>query len=435
MRTMFALVFPVIAGAGTTSAPVTFYKDVLPVLQKNCQSCHRPGEAAPMAFSNYQSVRPWAKAIRETVLAKRMPPWFADPAVGKFSNAHTLTEAERATIVAWADAGAPEGDKKDAPPPVAWTDGWNIGAPDRIIEMPKPFQVPATGTVEYTYLVLPLNLKEDTWVQMAEVRPGNRAVVHHVIAFLRDPGSKWMRDAEPGVPFVPKKGARRAEASAAGGPGSELLVGYAPGMEASKYRPGQAKLLRAGTDIVLQMHYTTNGKAAMDQTKVGLVFAKEPPKERVMTLGATQAKFVIPPGADNHRVDSQFTLQADTKLVNLMPHMHLRGKSFLYTAVYPSGEREVLLNVPKYDFNWQYFYYLDQQKVLPKGTRIECVAHFDNSANNKANPDPTVEVRWGDQSWEEMMIGWFEVAFPHDMNPGKIYRADKPEAQRTTGGE
>ncbi|MBI3683118.1 MAG: cytochrome c [Acidobacteria bacterium] len=430
------------AAASKPAAPVTFYKDVLPVLQKNCQECHRPGEAAPMTFMTYQQVRPWAKAIRATVLGKKMPPWFADPSHGRFSNARVLSQAEIDTLVAWADAGAPEGKAKDAPPPAEWVQGWNIGKPDLVVEIPEPFPVIAEGTIEYTYFAMPMNLKEDTWVQAAEVRPGARPVVHHVIAFLRGPESKWMRDVEYGKPYVPKRGERGANrrannegASEAGGPGSELLVGYAPGLQPQIWRPGQAKLVKAGTDVIFQMHYTANGKASTDQTSIGLVFAKAPPTERVMTLPASNNKFIIPAGADNHRVDSQITLQADSRLVGLMPHMHLRGKSFEYRAVYPTGETEVLLAVPKYDFNWQLFYYLSEPKVFPKGTRIECTAHFDNSANNKYNPDPSKEVRWGDQSWEEMMIGWFDIAFDVKMEPAKIFRGDKPAPQRPTGSD
>lgn len=428
---LLAGVFTLSSVAAMKPATATFYKDVLPVLQKNCQECHRAGEAAPMAFTSYQEVRPWAKAIKASVQSKKMPPWFADPSIGKFHNARVLTAADVETLVTWADNGAPAGNVKDAPKPVEWVDGWSIGKPDQIVEMPKPFDVVASGTIEYTYVVLPLNLKQDTWIQAAEVRPGNRAVVHHVIAFLREPESKWMRGVEYGVPFVPKKVERSSRNSnesqgEAGGPGSELLVGYAPGLQPSVLMPGTAKLVKAGTDVVFQMHYTANGKAATDLTKVGLVYAKQTPQYRVMTLPAANSKFVIPPGADNHQVESQITLQADSRLIGLMPHMHLRGKDFEYRVVYPTGEKEVLLRVPRYDFNWQLFYNLAEPKVFPKGTKIECTAHFDNSANNKYNPDPSKEVRWGDQSWEEMMIGWFDIAFDAKMNPMKLFRAEKP---------
>lgn len=433
-----SLIVTLISFTGSLYAgPVTFHKDVLPILQRHCQECHRPGEAAPMSFMNYRQVRPWAKAIRETVLKKKMPPWFADPAHGKFSNARVLTPTEIQVLAAWAESPL-EGDPKDAPPAPAWVEGWSIGNPDLVVSMPKPFYIPATGTIEYTYIVLPLNLTRDTWVQAAEVRPGNRSVVHHVIAFLREPNSKWLRDAQYGVPFVPNKGHRSARnaderASEAGVPGAELLVGYAPGLQAQVWRPGQAKLIKAGSDVVFQMHYTANGKATTDQTKIGLIFAPNPPAERVITAAASNSRFVIPPGADNHRVDSQIAIRANVRLIGLMPHMHLRGKAFEYRAVYPTGETETLLKVPRYDFNWQLFYYLAEPKLLPEGTRIECTAYFDNSANNPANPDPSKEVRWGDQSWEEMMIGWFDIAFDRAIDPRKIFREEKKPAPASSG--
>lgn len=405
---------------GAASAAPTFHKDVLPVLQRHCQECHRPGETAPMSLLTYDQVRPWVKAIKQTTALKKMPPWFADTGIGKFHNERRLTSQELATLAAWADAGAPAGEASDAPAPVVFTEGWSIGQPDLILEMPQAVDVPASGTVEYTYMIIPTGFREDRWVARAEVRPGNRAVTHHVIAFLRAPGSTWFAGREAGVPFVPKKGGE-------GGTASELLVGYAPGLPAAILEPGQGKLIPAGSDIVLQLHYTANGSAGTDRSRIGLVFAKEPPKTRVMTLAAMNTKFVIPPQEANHRVEAQVTLQEETRLVSMMPHMHLRGKDFEYRAVYPTGETEALLRVPKYNFNWQLSYYLDGSKVLPKGTRIECIAHFDNSANNPNNPDPKAEVKWGDQSWEEMMIGWFDVAFDRKLEAGKILRAVKSD--------
>ena len=411
-------------GAETSSArPVTFHRDVLPVLQKNCQGCHRAGEAAPMSLMTYQEARPWAKAIKEAVLTKRMPPWFADSAHGKWSNDRSLPQVERETLVAWADTGAREGDPKDAPPLRRFIDGWNIGKPEVVFEIPKEYSVPATGTIEYTYYVVPTGFTEDKWVQLAEIRPGNRAVVHHVIAFIRAPGSKWLRDAPVGEPYVPKKSTegRREE----GEGGGEFLVGFAPGTVPEVLEPGEGKLIKAGSDVVFQMHYTTNGKAATDRSRVGFIFAKEPPKYRVLTAAAQNRKFVIPAGASNHQVDSEITLQEEAVLTAFLPHMHLRGKDFEYRLVYPTGETQTLLRVPKYNFNWQLSYYLEKPLVLPKGTKIECTAHFDNSANNPNNPNPNLEVRWGDQSWEEMMIGFFDLRFPADMSPDKLFSKEK----------
>ncbi len=407
----------------------TFHKDVLPILQRECQSCHRPGEAAPMSLLTYEQVRPWAKAIKQSTATGKMPPWFAEAGIGRFHNERRLSAADKQTLAAWADGGAPAGDRSAAPPAKAFAEGWSIVKPDLVMEMPQAVEVPAAGTVEYTYMILPTGFTEDRWVEQAEVRPGNRAVTHHVIAFLRPPGSKWFAGREKGVAFVPRKGENQGEGAA------ELLVGYAPGLPASVLPKGQAKLIPAGSDIVLQLHYTANGKETTDRSRLGLVFAKDEPAQRVMTLAAINGKFVIPPGADNHRVESSLALYSETRLVSMMPHMHLRGKAFEYRAVYPTGETETLLRVPRYDFNWQLYYYVEGEKVLPKGTRIECTATFDNSANNPSNPDPKAEVRWGDQSWEEMMIGWFDVAFDRKLSPAKILRPEKKEAEKKAAEE
>jgi hypothetical protein len=429
----------VAAAALASAAPksanqITFYRDVLPVIQKNCQGCHRAGEAAPVAFTSYKETRPRAKAIREAVATRRMPPWFADPHVGKFANDRSLSEQDIATLVKWADTGSVEGDPKDAPAPPQFVQGWNIGTPEMTVEMPAEFEVPAKGTIEYTYFIVPTGFTEDKWVQLAEIRPGNRKVVHHVIAFVREPGSKWLQDAKPGEAFVPKKatGERR---EGGGGFGGEFLVGYAPGYPAERFAPGQAKRIKAGSDIVLQMHYTASGKSEKDRTHVGFVFAKEPPKQRLMTLAAGNNKFVIPPGADNHKVEAKITLHEDSTLVSMLPHMHLRGKAFEFRVTYPTGEQQELLRVPRYDFNWQLSYMPEKPIVLPKGTTIECTAWFDNSANNKFNPDPASEVRYGDQSWEEMMFGFFNVAFDPSLSPRDLMQAKKKPAPSAGAGE
>ncbi len=434
MRSIILALTATVVVSAATKGPTTYNKDVLPVLQKNCQSCHRPGEAAPMSFLTYKDTRPWAKAIKQSVLAKKMPPWFADPHYGKFANERKLSETELGTLVAWADGGAIEGNPKDAPKPLTFTEGWSIGKPDAIFEMPSEFAVQKTGTIEYHYIIIPTNFTEDKWVERAEVRPGDRAVVHHVIAFIRPAGSKWMADQPVGVPFVPKRDTRaRSNANSESGLGAttEMLIGYAPGLQASVFEPGQAKLLPKGADLVLQLHYTSNGNESKDRSKVGVMFAKGPVKQRILTINATQARFAIPAGDGNYEVKAEMTLKAPASLISLMPHMHMRGKDFKYTAVYPTGEREVLLSVPKYAFAWQLWYAEETAKLLPTGTRIECVAHFDNSANNPTNPDPTKEVRWGDQSWEEMMIGWMDVAIDAKSDPLDLYREKKKDvAQR-----
>jgi len=423
--------------AASLPPQITFHKDVLPIMQKRCQACHRPGEVAPMSFLSYQEVRPWAKSIREAVLTRKMPPWFADPHYGKFANDRSLSKKEIDTLVSWVDTGAREGDIKDAPAPVQWVDGWTIGKPDMVFEMPHDFQVPAEGTIEYQYIVIPSGFTRDTWVQSAEARPGNRALVHHIIAFVRSPGSKWLSEAKPGVPFVPqakkdeggkkKDGENKDQESDDEAATPELLIGFAPGLVPMTLPPGQAKLVKAGSDFVFQLHYTATGKAGTDRSRIGLMYAKEPPKERIFTANATNSKFVIPPGDPAFRVTSSITLQESARLVDLMPHMHYRGKDFEYRLVFPTGESQTVLSVPHYDFNWQLFYYFAEPILLPKGTRIDCTAHFDNSPNNRYNPDAKAEVRWGDQTWEEMMIGWFDVAVDAGKDPGEVFREKKNE--------
>lgn len=368
----------------------TYTKDVAPILNQRCVGCHRPGEAAPMSLASYKDARPWAKAIREAVLLRRMPVWLADPAHGKFRNERRLSHREIEALVSWVDAGAPEGDPALAPPPPRFADGWNIGKPDQVVDIGTDFEVPASGTVPYKYFRIPSGYTEDKWVEAAEIRPDKRTVVHHVIVFLQEPG----------------------QPNFLGGDGSTLLVGFAPGEQPMQFRPGTAKLIKAGTTFVFQMHYTPDGQPAQDRTYVGLRFAKEPPQYRAVTGRALNGRFKIPPQDPNYEVRSTWTARQDVQITGFMPHMHLRGKDFQYTAVYPDGRDQVVLKVPRYDFNWQLTYELAEPLSLPQGARIDCVAHFDNSANNKFNPDPNVEVKWGDQTWEEMMIGWFTYLIP-----------------------
>ena len=372
-----------------------------------------------MSLLTYEEARPWARAIQEAVALNRMPPWFADPRYGEWANAHVLTESERRTLLDWVESGAKRGDPADAPEPLEFVEGWNIGELDLVLELPEPFAVPSEGTIDYHYLVIPTGFDEDRWVAAAEVRPGNREVVHHVIAFIRPKESKWLEGAEPGKVFVPKPSKEKQTKKRQRNEYREFLVGYAPGMEAVSWtRGGFAKILPAGADIVLQLHYTSNGKEALDRSRIGLRFRGGPPRRRAVTMSATNSRFVIPPGAPAHPVKSEWVLNRGVELVGVMPHMHLRGKDFRFDLRYPDGRSEILLNVPHYDFEWQFFYYLQQPRILPAGTVIECLAHFDNSPNNPDNPDPAAEVRWGDQSWEEMMIGFFEIAVDADQDIG-----------------
>jgi hypothetical protein len=398
---------------------VTFSKDVAPLLQKHCQTCHRPGEAAPFSLLTFQQARPWAKAMKEAVVLKKMPPWYADGRYGEFTNDRSLSPREVATLAAWADNGAPEGDPRDLPAKIDYVEGWSIPKPDVVIEFPRAFEIPASGTIEYQKVIMPTGFTEDKWVQFAEARPSDRAHVHHMIAFIREPGSHWLRNEPAGLFFVaPKIADDKTDTSALP---SDFLVGYAPGQPPEMLEAGQGKLIKAGSDLVLEIHYTTNGTPSTDRSKFGLVFAKQPPKERVLTLSATNGKFKIPPGDPNYRVDAEFEMGTTVKLASLHPHMHGRGKDFEYRIVNPDGETQTILSVPRYNWHWQLWYNLATPIVLPKGARIECTAHFDNSPNNPDNADPKKEVTWGDQSWDEMMVGFFNLEFPADMDVRNVF--------------
>jgi hypothetical protein len=380
------MAMPANAAAQSGQSGITYAKDVAPILYKNCVSCHRPTMFAPMSLTTYEETRPWARAIKQRVVRREMPPWTADAPHGVFKNDPRLSQQDVDTIAAWVDAGAPRGDDRDLPAAPRFADSWTIGTPDAIFTMTEDFKVPAEGTIPYQYIRVPTNLTEDKWIQAIEFRPSNRAVVHHIIASAQPAGQ------------APNDERTRGRVG---------LGGITPNMPGEVYEPGVARKLPAGSDIILQMHYTTNGAATTDRTSVGVIYAKEPPKKALGGGMILNVGFTIPPGADNHEVKAVQTLQQDTVLTSLMPHMHMRGKDMTYVAYYPDGRTETLLSVPKYLFDWQIVYDFAQPKVLPKGTRIEVTAHFDNSTKNAYNPDPSQTVRWGDQTWEEMMIGFF----------------------------
>jgi hypothetical protein len=406
---------------------VTFYRDVLPILQERCQGCHRAGEVGPMAFGAYDQTRPWAKAIKQAVLLGKMPPWYADTPPGRFHNDPRLSKQEIDKLAAWADNGAPAGNPKDAPRPVRFQEGWTIDKPDTIFQVPTPFQIPATGTLEYTYVIVPTGFKDDRWITQAEVRPGNRAVVHHANVYIREPGSNWLREYPMGKLFVPEERGERVGTGGSSSAGAsvreQVIAGYSPGRPAKQVPDGYAMLIPAGSDLVFQLHYTTNGKPTSDVTRIGFVFAKSAPLKRVIRVQASNAGFVIPPGAQDYPVDGSAKVGVDCELLNVYPHMHLRGKSMVLSAVYPTGEREEFVRVPHYDFNWQLVYSFSQPRLLPKGTVLKADATFDNSANNRVNPDPKKSVRWGDQSWDEMMVGFFDLAIPVNTDPAGVLSA------------
>ncbi len=362
-----------------------------------------------MPLLTYAGVRPWAKSIRQAVLARKMPPWFADSKYGHFANDRSLSKSEIDTIVDWVDTGAGEGNPKDAPPARAWPPGWSIGAPDAIFDMPEAVVIPGQGTIEYQYVILPTRFSEDKWVEKVEVRPSDRSTVHHAVVYIREQiPTTWLPNQPIGRPFsLPAANHRPNPASLTT---SDILMVYTPGNSSDSWPHGLGKKIKAGSDLVLQMHYTAKGKDVADRTRIGVVFAKEPPKQAVLTLQMGNDKFVIPAGDANYRVAVSGTLPNDATLISLFPHMHLRGKGFEYLIVGPDGKIETLLKINRYNFNWQLNYRLAEPRVLPAGTRLQWIGYFDNSPNNPKNPDSTAEVRFGEQSWEEMMIGFFDVA-------------------------
>jgi hypothetical protein len=412
----------VVVSAGTAaaqSAP-TFYKDVLPILQNNCQTCHRPGEVAPMSLLTYEQARPWARAIKTKTTDKQMPPWFADPDYGLFSNERKLSSREIATLAAWSDAGAPAGNPKDAPPARHFEDGWNI-KPDVIVEMPKPFELPATGTINYKYIVVKTNFKEDMWVVAAEMRPGNSSVLHHGKVWVRPAGSTWMKDAVPGEAYE-NETQRDVIGKNSPEEGNDILGKFNPGLGAQRFdQEGAAKFVPKGSDLVYEMHYTTNGKATSDVSKLGLVLAKEDPKKRYyFHAGPTAQNLAIPATDGNAEVVSEVTLDAPGRLVYAQPHMHLRGKDFEMRAIFPSGESKTVLK-GRFDFEWQMGYQYAEPVALPKGTKLRFVTHFDNSPANRFNPDPTKKIVWGPQNWDEMSNCFIGVLFDRDVNVAKAF--------------
>ncbi len=391
-----------------SDSTVTYSNQIARILQKSCVECHRAGEIGPFALTNYEEVVGWAEMIDEVVQERRMPPWHADPAHGKFANDVRLSDEEIKQIHEWVAAGAPEGDPKQLPEPTKYVEGWRIGEPDQVIYISdKGYNVPARGEVRYQYFVVDPGFKEDKWIQAAECRPGSREVVHHIIVGLA-PGAGR---GKPGV----------------GSLHSEWLTATAPGAQPLQLPTGLAKFVPAGSKIVFQMHYTPNGKAQNDRSCVGFKFADPTTvKKEVATEKAATQRFEIPPGASNYRVEANFTFQRDSLMLAMFPHMHLRGKAFKYEAIYPNGKSEVLLDVPHYDFAWQNAYAFAEPKKMPAGTRLHCVAHFDNSEENLANPDPLAKVRWGDQTWEEMMIGYFDMTLAdQDLTKVNARRADE----------
>jgi peroxiredoxin/mono/diheme cytochrome c family protein len=368
---------------------VTYAKQVSRILQKRCQECHRPGEIGPFSLLTYEDARDWADTIREVVLEQRMPPWYADPRYGKFANERCLSREETDVLLSWIRQECPKGDDKDLPPPAQFPAGWQIGKPDAVFRMAQEYQVPATGVLPYKHFTVDPGFKEDRWVQAAEVRPGNRAVVHHILVYSLPPGKLLY---EPDGT-------------------SAALAGWAPGDMPALYRKGTAKRIPAGSKLVFEVHYTPNGTEQSDQSSVGIIFAAKPPELEVETNILANVSLKVPPRTANHREEFVYTFRDDARLLSFMPHMHLRGISARYEATYPDGRRETLLSVPDYDFNWQSVYRFADPLFIPKGTKLSWIGCWDNSADNPRNPDPSKTVRWGLQTWDEMMNGWMDVVW------------------------
>jgi hypothetical protein len=377
--------------ARAADAPVTFTKDVAPILYKSCVECHRPTMFAPMSLLTYDEARPYARSIKQRVVGRIMPPWGADPAHGEFKNDPRLSQAEIDTIAAWVDGGAVKGNDADLPKAPQFAEGWTIGKPDAVFTMEEEYDIPATGVIPYQYLRVPTHLTEDKWIQAIEIRPSANAQVHHVLAYTQPAGQPINQG---------------------GALGPTNIGGVTPNKPGITFEPGVARLLRGNSDLIMQMHYTTNGKPSKDRTRIGVIYAKQPPTKLQAGGMVLQPRFVIPAYDGNAEVKGTTKLERDTVMTSLTPHMHVRGKDMTYIAHYPDGTDEILLSVPKYDFNWQISYELKTPKVLPKGTIVEVIAHYDNSAANKFNPDPSKDVKWGDQTFEEMMIGFWSTVVP-----------------------
>jgi peroxiredoxin len=373
------------AGKVAAKTGVTYSKEVSRILQSRCQNCHRPGQSAPFALMNYDDAAKHGRMIREVTTQRRMPPWQADGRYGHFTNDRRLTSDQVQTLAAWVDSGMPRGDDKDLPSPVAWPEGWVHGKPDVVFTMPEEFEVPATGTLDYQHWDVDPKITEDKWVQIAEARPGVAEVVHHVVVYI-------MRDGQK-IPFEPDGTL-------------SVLVGWAPGDLGLVCPPDTALRVPKGAKLRFELHYTPNGKVVRDRSSVGITFAKKPPRFELFTNSFANEAIFLPPGDPHYRAEASLKMRADARIISFVPHMHWRGKNYFYEAIYPDGRRETLLSVPRWDFNWQNVYQLQEPLKLPKGARLHAVAHWDNSINNPLNPDPSKSVRFGLQTWEEMMVGW-----------------------------
>jgi len=411
--------------AQSQSAYPTFYRDVLPILQQHCQTCHRAEGISSAPLETYAQVSRHAAEVIRLTTARTMPPWFADPHIGHFANDPSLSTSEISTLRAWLESGKRKGNPTEAPPAPQGSDGWNIPPPDAIIKMPVPINIPSSGDVEYTYEIVPTGFTEGKWVQASQILPSSPQFVHHAVVYIRPPDSKWLREAPTGVPFTASSLHNGKLSHEAHWTDSDMLLVYAPGSSPDNWPDKMAKFIPVGSDLIFQIHYTTNGKAGADSTSAGIIFAKHPPAQRVITLQLTNDSFLIPPGADDFPVEVHGTLPNDATLLSFFPHMHLRGKRFEYNIVRADKSKETLLRV-SYNFYWQLSYKLAHPLALKAGTELQAIAWFDNSLNNPHNPDPNKAVRWGDQTYDEMMVGFFDVAVPANVDKQQFFIRHPP---------
>jgi len=413
---------------------VTYSNQIARLFQNHCVECHRKGQIGPFEMTSYDDVVGWGAMIREVVDQGRMPPWHANAKYGHFANDLSLSDEEKQLIATWVDNGCPEGDPAQLPEPKQFASSWAIGEPDEVIFMrDEPVEVPAEGVVDYYHFVVDPGWKEDKWIMAAEARPSSPETVHHILVLIQPPGGGRFGAGGQGGGRGPGggPGAARGGRGGRGGPGGggpgggggisggNLIAGYAPGMNPMLNTDGTTAMhIKAGSKLIFQMHYTPNGTPQKDRSYCGFKFA-DPAQVKYVARSTAVASmfFSIPPGDPDYSIAAETKFENDTLLANLTPHMHTRGKSFRYEATYPDGNKEVLLDVPTYDFNWQTTYNFKEPKLIPKGTTLVCTAHWDNSENNLSNPDPTKAVTWGEQTWEEMMIGFYVEVYPKDQVP------------------
>ncbi len=431
-----------LAPAALVAAP-TFSKDIAPIFNLHCVGCHRPKDIAPMSLLDYKSARPWAKSIRAAVINGKMPPWFADPHHGKFSNDARLSIAEIETIKAWVDAGAPAGDAREMPVPPVFAEGWHLGKPDLVIDIGEDFKITA-GQDAYEHFTVATNFTEGKWIRAAEILPGNRQVVHHVHVLLVQDAATMVPSTLEKMPQLSKyliidgKLSRIRmdapvvnDACAADVPKLPNLTGFQegglaaflPGRPPDVFPAGTAKWIPPGAKLEFVIHYAnTPAERQTDRTSVGFYLAPGPPEQVLRRMDLRNFFMQIPANEPNQEVTRCITFEKDTLLLSFTPHMHYRGKDMTYELIRPNGKREILLAVPRYDFNWQLVYRLMEPALVEKGSRLMVTAHYDNSPNNAANPDPGKVIRWGDKTEEEMMTSWIEYLDVKPAGPAEAAR-------------